>query len=264
MLSLRKRKADPGLKRLDGYLATQFSRIEGWCNAHLFGGIAACHQYQRLHEIDGPVAEIGVYHGKFFIALASLKTGAGIHHAIDVFDMQEFNLDGAGKGNLSIFRTNCNNAGFAEGDIATVRADSMALKHHDLSAIRSVADEFSMFSVDGCHRVEHTINDIRIAMKLTSPGGIIYVDDYYNAHWPGVQEGVAKLYFFETPRFVPLLFSSNKLFLCHISRHESYLDFCRSFLLENYSNWRFKEVERFGYNTITLSPDIKEPFVLRY
>jgi len=244
---------------LQAYLNTNFEKVEGWCIPHLFQTISLCSNVQQDLGLDAPVAEIGVYHGKFFIGLVLGSNSASGHHAIDVFDMQEFNLDGAGKGNLDRFVANLAMTGIAAENCNVIRADSMKIGLADMAAIHDATGGFSFFSIDGCHMVEHTINDIRIAMELTDPRGIIFVDDYYNASWPGVQEGVAKLYFHESPRFVPLLYTCNKLFLCHISYHGRYFDFLKNNIEQKYPGTRVKPVKRFGYDTLTIGPDMSKP-----
>lgn len=248
---------------LKNYLDNQFANVGGWCSAHLFGCIAGFRDYQRVQGITGPAAEIGVFHGKFFIGLALMNPSTAPHYAIDVFDLQQFNLDGAGEGNLQKFRANCAAAGLNDAQYVAMRADSMVISRADIDKIKAATAPFSMFSVDGCHMVEHTINDIRLASELVDPGGIIFVDDYYNPHWPGVQEGVAKMYHCDAPRFVPVLYAANKLVLCHISRHAEYLKHVTQFLKANYPHWATKPVKRFGYDTLTVVPHMQETFVLK-
>jgi hypothetical protein len=169
--------------------------------------------------------------------------------------MQEFNLDGAGKGNLETLKSNFVKCGVAPGQVEIERADSMTVgAAHIESILKRSGGGFSMFSVDGCHLPEHTVNDMRIAMQLTIPQGIVFVDDYYNANWPGVQEGVAKLYFTDYPRFVPLVYTCNKLFLCHVSFHARYLRHVAEFIAAQHTETRVKRVKRFGYDTLTLTP----------
>ena len=242
------------------YLDDHFDDVEGWCIPHLFQCITACREYQAEIDLQAPIAEIGVYHGKFFIGLAAVSGASAGHHAIDVFDLQQFNLDGAGKGNLEKFENNLKKCGYEENQYKIFRTDSMTISRKEIDAVRENTDLFSFFSIDGCHMVEHTINDIRIALELTDPRGIILVDDYNNPNWPGVQEGVSKLYFNEAPVFVPLIFTSNKLFLCHISYQRSYLKYIFEYVSKNFPSTRIKKVKRFGYETLTITPNYKEAF----
>jgi len=234
--------------KLGNYL-NEIDNVKGWCMPELWNCIQPIDIFQKENGVQGPIAEIGVHHGKFFIGLALTKEGEGEHAAFDVFDMQEFNLDISGKGNEEIFRQNVKNYNIDNFESITV--DSLRIKD---AMISERNERFSLFSVDGCHMAEHTVNDFRIAMKMVKSEGIIFIDDYYNPNWPGVQEGMSKLYLTETCNFVPLLFTCNKLFLCSLSFHELYLNFISKFLSENYPSSRVKRVKRFGYETITVIP----------
>lgn len=235
------------------YLSGPFRDIGGWCSPRLWLLIGPLADRQAELGVHAPVAEIGVYHGKFFLGLVLTKGAPAHNTAIDVFDMQQFNLDGAGKGDMAQFRANIARAGVANEAVTLLRADSMTLTQEDVRQIRATSGGFSLFSVDGCHMVEHTINDVRLAMALTVPEGIIFVDDYTNQDWPGVQEGIAQLYLMDSPRFVPLAVLHNKLFLCHISFHRGYLALITEAAARIHGA-RSKQVVRFGYPTLNLVP----------
>ena len=64
---------------------------------------------------------------------------------------------------------------------------------------------------------------------------MIFIDDYYNPNWPGVQEGICKLFITDSPRFVPLIATCNKLILCHISYHAEYLDHVEGYIRANFT-----------------------------
>ena len=241
----------PKQKVLD-YLHGPFKDIAGWCSPNNWQIIWPIAVFQEAAGIKNPVAEIGVFQGKFFIGLVATK-GAVRNYAIDVFDMQEFNLDGAGLGNLEALQKNLAKSEIPGDSVEFLRADSLTITDKDISDIRAKTGGISLFSVDGCHLPEHTINDIRLAMALTVPQGLIFVDDFTNPHWPGVIEGVAKLYFNEYPRFVPVAFGHNKLFLCHLSYHKTFLGLIIESLER--SNITYKIVKRFGYENVSVNLD---------
>ena len=249
------------IEKVAQYLDGQFHHIQGWCIPQLWNVIQPLHEYQKAAGITGPIAEIGVFHGKFFIGLALMKTGEGRHAAFDVFDMQRFNLDGAGKGNSESFRSNLRDAGFNDMATDIRRVDSMALGRDDLERVRAEHGMFSMFSVDGCHMAEHTINDFRIAMELTQPGGIIFVDDYLNPDWPGVQEGLARLYLNDCPKFVPVAYICNKLVTCHISYAREVYQHLVETVTRTFPTCKIKIVKRFGYDCLNVRPNLKEAAV---
>lgn len=165
-------------QHVSDYLNGEFPAIEGWCIPHLWQTIQPLAMAIGEQAEVGPVAEIGVYHGKFFIGLVKTIGAGANNHAIDVFDLQQFNLDGAGKGSLEQLEGHLRRCKVERGAVEILKRDSMAINRAELDSIRSKTGGFSMFSADGCHMVEHTINDILIAMELIQPHGVIFVDDY--------------------------------------------------------------------------------------
>lgn len=245
------------MENVDKYLRGTFQTTEGWCIPQLWQTIQPLYQCVQAAGGDGPVAEIGVYHGKFFIGLVKTVGEMKPNYAIDVFDLQQHNLDGAGKGNLEKFKVNLGNAEVALDQVEFLKTDSMWLNHIDIQGIRVRSGGFSMFSVDGCHLAEHTLNDMEIASQLVKPQGLIFVDDYYNSDWPGVQEGVAKHFLMQNSRFVPLAYTCNKLILCNLSFHQTYLIALSSFVEANFPDTRIKKVKRFGYDTVNVHPNFR-------
>jgi hypothetical protein len=245
-----------GIQDVQKYLAGPFRDIDGWCIPHLWQAIQPLHQAMVGDGVAAPIAEIGVYQGKFFIGLLKTMNAPLDNYAIDVFGLQRFNLDGSGRGDLDRLKANLERAGVDASAVRLWQTDSMSIDEAMIGRLRETIGGFSFFSVDGCHMVEHTINDMELAIRLTLPSGIIFVDDYYNANWPGVQEGVSRFYLTRTPRFVPLLFTCNKLFLCHISFHREYLKIVEGFVRANFPETRLKRVQRFGYDGLTLTPKI--------
>jgi hypothetical protein len=244
------------LSDVNGYLSEGIHTVKGWCIPQLWQTL-----WPLYREIgDGPVAEIGLFEGKFFIGLC--KT-FGVNPtnraaAIDVFDMQQFNLDGAGVGKLDVVKYNLVAHGVAEEAVEFVQADSLALTHRDADRLVAELGQFHFFSVDGCHEVVHTVNDIEFAMSVTANHGIIAVDDYTNPNWPGVQEAVARMYISRDFRFVPLAVTCNKLLLASYSYHSIYLRAIEGYLKKAYPTTRAKRVTRFGYETLTIQPNLQQ------
>lgn len=237
------------------YLQNEFKKVEGWCIPHLWNCIEPILDYHEEINLRKPVAEIGVYHGKFFIGLIKSVKTAEVSYVFDVFDMQQFNLDGAGEGSKEKLINNLNMCGVDSKTYSLQTVDSMTLDGDYTKALSIDKNYFSLFSVDGCHTPEHTINDMKIAIEHTCPQGLVFIDDYNNPNWPGVQEGVSKFYFNEYSNFIPLLYTCNKLFLCHISYHSIYLDRVKKHLSSHVPGSKVKKVTRFGYETLTILPN---------
>ena len=241
------------LADVNAYLSTGIHTVNGWCGPHLWQTL-----WPLYREIgDGPVAEIGLFEGKFFIGLCKTFGVSGLNRAaaIDVFDMQQFNLDGAGVGKIDAVKRNLGAHSVATDAVEFVQADSLALTHRDADRLVSEIGQFHFFSVDGCHDVVHTVNDIEFAMSVTANHGIIAVDDYTNPDWPGVQEAVSKMYLMRDFKFVPLVVTCNKLLLCSLSYHKQRLTGIADYLSENFKTTRVKRVTRFGFPTLTIDPN---------
>ena len=249
-MDLEKRLSD-----VNTYLSEGIHSVKGWCIPQLWQTL-----WPLYREIgDGPVAEIGLFEGKFFIGLCktfgtSAKNRAA---AIDVFDMQQFNLDGAGVGKMDVVKRNLGVHGIAEDAVEFVQADSLALTHRDADRLVREIGQFHFFSVDGCHEVVHTVNDIEFAMSVTANRGIIAVDDFTNTDWPGVEEAVARMYLSRDFPFIPLAVTSNKLLLASYSYHARYLRAIEKYIGSAHLGTRMKKVRRFGYETITIHPNFQ-------
>jgi len=252
------------LDALQTYLTAHFAEIEGWCWQYNYQPIQYLAQRQAKMGSLGPIAEIGVYRGKFFIGLALVKGKCAPHVAIDVFDMQQFSLAGDGsrirvpksvsEPQLDDFRANLRRCGIDPDSITILRADSTSLNGRDIEAAVPGFRKFSFFSVDGCHEFTHAYHDIAIAMELTENSGVIFVDDYLHARWPGAQEAVAKHMFGGAPRFVPLYYIYNKLALCHVNFHQDYLEGLQAFYRENHKDVTLRRITRYGWTSLTIEP----------
>jgi hypothetical protein len=173
---------------------------------------------QRNACVSGHVGEIGVFHGKFLLALASLSRPNGKVTALDVFDDQSKNIDGAGEGDLERLKQNVAAFGRKDVDYAYITVDSSAINLLERIELTRNRGPFRLFSVDGCHMTEHTLRDLQTAQDCLAPGGVIILDDYMQPHWPGVTQAVS-LFCANAPCVVPFLYAHHKLFFVGIGWH---------------------------------------------
>lgn len=246
------------------YLQNHFNSIDGWCWRYSFQPLEWLDRRQRELRAVGPIAEIGVYHGKFFIGLQALKADAYPSLALDVFDMQSFSMAGDGtrirvpteisSQQRANFESNLVKADVDLSHVRIIRCDSVAIAVREL--LKEVPDlqKFTFFSVDGNHEATQTYHDINLSMELTSEYGLIFADDYLNARWPGVHEAIAKLYFGSFPKYVPLYYLYNKLALCHVNLHDDYFEGLRRFYKESHPSAHVRTVTRYGWRTLTIEP----------
>lgn len=235
---------------IDAYWSDGFPHVEGWVLAPQRIYLKLIDALQHEAGITGHVAEIGVFHGKFLLALASLLAPGGKVTALDVFDDQSKNLDGAGVGSLEKLMQNVSAYGRTDVEYAYIKADSSALTLLQKVELTRDRGPFRLFSVDGCHTAEHTLADLRTAQDCLAPGGVIILDDYMQPHWPGVTQAVS-LFCGSVPRVAPFLYAHHKLFFVGLGWHAHFLRAC----IEAFGTQDSAKVtSMFGSGVLTIFP----------
>ena len=207
------------------YLLAGLSRVEGWLvptTAHMMASLA---DEQTRLGIKGDLAEIGVHHGKSFLALATSMVSGERIFAIDVFEDQHKNLDQSGRGDRQMFLNSVN--AYAPGTVMEVIQESSL----DLPALgwpQNHANSIRFFSIDGSHTREATFNDLKIAEQTTKDGAIVAVDDILSSHWLGVVSGMFD-YLSSGGALIPFAIIPDKMLLSR-GRHleQTWKDFIRS------------------------------------
>jgi hypothetical protein len=183
-----------------------FNSVEGWFSFDAALLFTAYNQLIAAHGIRGDVLEIGVYHGLSAIAVAALRGPGNFFYAVDLFEkMQDQNVSQSGIGNRQIYERNLQRFHSDMSFIRTIDGPSTALNSAKLGT------NFSFCHVDGGHSREETCRDLALCHSLLLPGGLIAVDDYFNARFPGVCEGVAQYMLQHPHSFRPLAIAYNKV-----------------------------------------------------
>jgi Methyltransferase domain len=209
-------------KTLENYANYGFKKVKGWLetdSALLIRQLAAA---QDKLNIRGGIGEIGVHHGKLFILLHLMLRKNERSFAVDIFDKQNLNIDGSGKGNLDIFLKNVTSLGGNTNLIDIFQKSSLEVSSEE---IISKAGKIRIFSIDGGHTTELTLNDLIIAEKSICEGGVIIIDDYFNPMWPGVSNGVSKFFYEQQSQIVPIVISPNKIIFTHRKYAKDYQTF---------------------------------------
>jgi hypothetical protein len=210
-----------GVRLLD-YCATGQHAIEGWLQEDALLLTLALHRQQRAAGIAGGVAEIGVHHGKFFVALALLCEGEERALAVDVFADQHLNVGGSGHGDRGLFDANLARWGVA--DRAVVRhQDSLTLTPDEVRGALGGAGA-RLFSVDGSHALRHAASDMRVAAASLAPGGVVLLDDFLHAGWLGVTEAAVLMLHGDSPPLAPLAICGGKLALVAPADHAAWME----------------------------------------
>jgi hypothetical protein len=242
--------------RIAGYVLQEklHRAVPGWLNEGAISAVIAFAKWQDENNVHGDVAEIGVHHGRFFILLANLRRRHERAFAIDIFGDQHLNVDKSGQGDLSKFMENLRQYG-SETGVTVLKKDSQTLNRADFYSGRR--GSIRLFSVDGSHTAAHTCSDLSIAGQLIGMDGLMILDDFFNADWPGVQEGFYRHLTNPGCDTAPFAYGNNKLFLCKAVSHAKYLSFVendlRPFFLHD------KRVEIGGFSVVHMSlpgPDL--------
>ena len=138
----------------------------------------------------GDLLEIGVLEGRSLLPAAAVRRRGEYVVAVDPFEGlgDEPALRAGGSAKRAAFEANWGRvlAG-ATGGLQVHRQGSDAFG----PAARAAGRRFRYVSVDGDHGVEATRRDLELASDLLLGGGVISLDDVFNAEWPSVGQAAA-------------------------------------------------------------------------
>jgi len=241
------------VQRLSNFRQDVFPHVHGWLGPKIVDTLELACEYHRQRGIRGNALEIGVYQGLFFLALLAAIEEEEVAVAADIFDDQDLNIDGSGAGRETYRRFTENVERFAtnKGAVRLLPGDSMLLRAEDILAL-SGGGKFRFISVDGGHTAEHVMNDLRLASDLIVGGGVVFLDDFFGPHWPGVTEGYLRYMLHANRNLAPVISTANKLMLTTISEQPRMVQYMR----ERYrppNGALMTEVSLTGFNYIASS-----------
>ena len=211
-------------------VAGWFFRVDG----EIFCSIT---DYQNENALDGSVAEIGLHHGKSFIAMCLALRGGQKAYGIDVFEQQSLNIDGSGRGDRFAVERNLKEAGV---DLSAVVLDGRSSTSVSPGDILGSVGAVRLFSIDGAHQIDVVRNDLLLAEQTLAEHGVIALDDFFRPEWPDVSAAFFAWFAQRTKPIVPFSIGCNKLYLCHQSHVLRYKEvllksaFLRIFLSRHY------------------------------
>jgi len=193
--------------------------IDGWftrIDSEMFSSLLL---FQKGHGIRGASAEIGVHHGKSFVAICLANADDERALCLDVFDDQHLNKDHSGKGSLAILRKNLARYDISDSQVEIIKASSLGFPPQ---TILDKTGPVRFISIDGGHWSEIVENDLELARQCAAPGQIIALDDFLSVEWSGVTVGFFNWYHKAGQEYSPLALTGSKLYLCHRTHHEMY------------------------------------------
>ena len=227
--------------------------VSGWLNLPVVDVLELACQYHTQHRVKGDALEIGVYQGLFFLALMAAINSEEVAVAADIFDDQSLNVDksGAGAEIYAKFKQNVSDYATNPDALRLLVGDSMVLRAEEILE-QSTGSKFRLISVDGGHTAEHVMNDLGLASQIIASGGVVFLDDFHNPHWPGVHEGYVRYMLHANRNLAPVLFTGNKLVLTTIPHQPHML----KYMSENYKPSEGQsraDVSSFGFRYFALS-----------
>ena len=235
---------------LTRYMDSAFREVHGWVSPAAISVLAASAESCRRAGISGGVCEIGVHHGRFFLALLAVANPRQRSLAIDLFADQLRNVDSSGLGSEADFTNNLKKYNDYAEQVSLLSIDSLAINLNKIAELHKSFGEFLFFSVDGGHTSTHAYNDLLVAAELTNPGGAIILDDFFHPSWPGVTEGLFKYLQSGNAKFVPYCIGGGKLFLTSLGFADERLKFVSRYLKQGLKQSFVKTVKLFGHTCL--------------
>ena len=165
-----------GHPAVDRYLAEGFDRVPGMSSRFAAAICGHLVRRQTALGIQGAVAEIGAFEGRFLIAMAlGLEPGERAF-ALDTFDWPD-------AGVRQRFLANCRANGLADEQVAAVTADSRRIDRAELARTLQGAP-VRFFHVDGDHAPASLAHDLGLAHGVLHPQGLICIDDMLHPEFP--------------------------------------------------------------------------------
>lgn len=186
------------LRALPGWL--------GWVDFQILKLLLA----EQGPSTQSAVAEIGVHHGKSFIALAGFS-GARKLCAIDLFGDQKRNLDRSGKGDKARFLQNLKEFGVREDRLTLFQSASEDVRPKDLM---DAVGRVGLFHIDGGHHVKVVTSDLELACAVATDDAVIVLDDVFRPEWPEVSVATFQSQTLQVHGFCLFAIGFNKSFFC--------------------------------------------------
>lgn len=233
----------PASSRLRRYLDGPFAAVEGFVSREALFLLDAAVAFQEAAGVEGGFLEIGVHHGRFLLALEHAARPGEPGLAVDVFGDQALNVDRSGAGRRDLFEQHLARHALEPGRVRIEQGDSTeaALRGRLLGA----GIGFRLVSVDGGHTAGHAASDLRLVEACAAPGAAVLLDDFFNAGFPGVTEGLAR-YLDSGGTLLPVGVVGGKMLLSPLSWAERMRRHLRA-RMEEAGCFRLREASFFGH-----------------
>lgn len=210
----------PGHPNVAAYLADGYDSVVGMSSRFAAATCARLLRLQSEEGVAGPIAEIGAFEGRFFIALAHALEPAEIALGIDIFSWPNEQVKDR-------FEANCLKHGIGPERRVTVKGDSGAMSPTDLIG-HAGGQRLRLVHIDGEHSRKALAKDLVLATACLAEGGLIVLDDMLHPGYPTLMVAVQE-YLEANPDIVPLciidretIVGATKFVLCQRAWFERY------------------------------------------
>ena len=165
-----------GITAVDRYLADGYATVPGMSSRFAAAICCGLMRIQSELGIAGPVAEIGTFEGRFFIAMCHALRPGEIALGLDIFDWPNPQV-------IDRFEANCARHGVPAEQRITWKVDSRTTTPAELMA-RTWDRRVRLFHVDGEHSRASLAKDLELATAVLAPEGVIVLDDMLHPGYP--------------------------------------------------------------------------------
>jgi hypothetical protein len=171
-----------GIAAVDRYLDAGYATVPGMSSRFAAAVCCGLMRLQTEMGVAGPVAEVGPFEGRFFIALAHALAPGEVALGIDLFDWPDQEV-------IDRFEANCLKHGVPPERRIAWKADSRTMRPEDLLA-KLGGSRPRFVHIDGEHSRAALTRDLELATAVSAPAGVIVLDDMLHPGYPTLMVAV--------------------------------------------------------------------------
>ena len=209
-----------GIPAVDAYLDDGYDKVIGMSSRFAAAICCGLLRIQSELGVKGPVAEVGAFEGRFFIALAKSLPEGERALGIDVFEWPNPQV-------IDRFEANCARHGVPAEKRVTWKADSNKMTAEELRA-KVGGSPVRFIHVDGEHSQAALTKDLELATAVIGDGGVIVLDDMLHPGYPTLMVAV-QAYLDRHPEMTVLciidresIYAATKFILCQKTWFKKY------------------------------------------
>lgn len=171
-----------GVPAVDAYLDDGYDKVIGMSSRFAAAVCCGLMRVQSELGVTGPVAEVGTFEGRFFIAMAKALRDGERALGIDVFEWPNPQV-------IDRFEANCVRHGVPPEKRMTWKANSNTMAPQDLLD-KLGGERVRLIHIDGEHTQAALAKDLELATAVIDDSGVIVLDDMLHPGYPTLMVAV--------------------------------------------------------------------------